>query len=100
MRKEKIITRTFTIYDIEILGFNTDTSEQQTKHFSMTRKFSDVKKLIEFIRKSEEKNNSSFVPVKVLFVTQKNELRGMTESHFMEESTILPPRINTNDKNN
>jgi len=100
MRKDKLVTRTFTIFDAEVLGFDTETSEKEIKHFTYTKKFNDEKKLIDFVRKSEEKNNSSFVPVKVLSISKKNELRGMTETHFIEESEILPERVQKNTENN
>lgn len=100
MRKERLVTRTFTIYDAEVLGFDTETSEKEIKHFNFTKKFSDKKKLVDFIRKSEEKNNSSFVPVKVISISTKNELRGMTETHFIEESKIIPDRAQKNTENN
>lgn len=100
MRKEKLVTRTFTIYDAEVLGFNTETSEKEIKHINFTKKFNDEKKMIDSIRKTEEKNNSSFVPVKVLSIAEKSELRGMTESHFIDESEILPDRIQKNSENN
>lgn len=100
MRKEKLVTRTFKYYDSEILGYNTETSNTETKHFVTTRKFKEVKNLIDVFRKQEEMSGSTFVPVKVLSTVEKTELRGMTESKFINDSDVIPERTTKSAKNN
>ena len=97
MRKEKFITRRITWYEVEMLGFNIDTSEAENRKFHVPSKFKDEKKMKDYISKTNSDEN--FTPVKILDIAEMSELRGMSESKFIENSIPIESRYNANEKN-
>lgn len=97
MRKEKLVTRSFTYKWATVLGFNNETSDTEKKQFPVPTKLDD-KKVLDYVRKVLLKDDdSTFVPVKLLDVEFKTELRGMNESTFLANSHIIPNRFNANE---
>lgn len=92
MRKEKVYTRSFTTKMAEVLGFNPETSETETKVFPVSKSIDDAK-ILDFIRKNLV-DEDTFVPVKLLSVDVKTEIRGIKESVFYTNSFPMESRHN------
>ena len=97
MRKEPIFTRSFTTKSAEVLGFNPVTSETETDTFNVPKKIDDDK-IIDYLRNNivDEK---VFVPVKLLSVDIKTEIRGIKESVFYTNSFPMESRHNATNAN-
>lgn len=96
MRKEKLVTRSIEWKEVEVLGFNIETSSAENRVFTVPAKIKDENKVKEYIAKHN--NDENFTPVKVLEITLKSELRGMPESTFIANSFPIENRHNANEK--
>ena len=86
MRKEKVITRTFTSLSVKVMGLD----EKNNVAVEVQRiPVMEEKKILAYLL-----NNAApdFTPCKVVSVDTIEELRGMTESTFLANSFPLPPR--------
>lgn len=98
MRKEKLVTRNFDRKFVNVLGYNTETSETETRKFEIPTKLADEKKIMKHITNLLESDGiTDYVPVKILETEHKPELRAMPESKFIENSYIIANRNNANE---
>ena len=92
MRKEKVYTRSFTTKKAEVLGFNPAETETVTETFTVPSNLED-EKILEYLRKHVV-DEKVFVPVKLLSVDVKTEIRGIKESVFYTNSFPMESRHN------
>ena len=96
MRKEKLITRSIEWTEVEMLGFNIETSAAENRVFTVPANIKDENKIKDYVAKHNDDEN--FTPVKVLDIVHKSELRGMPESVFIANSHPIENRHNANEK--
>lgn len=89
MKKEKLVTRTFTLTDCEVMTVDTTTAEvTETVHTFVGSLTTDLA-----TKKAKELLENDIVKVvKVTLLCEYDELRGMTETAFYDNSVLLPPR--------
>lgn len=90
MKKEKMITRTFTRTHFDMMSVNTTTCEVSVTDEIMDSVFktdNDLLKHCQSIYNSEETT-----VVKCTITNTEDVLIGLSESDFLKYGTILPPR--------
>lgn len=89
MKKEKLVTRTFTLTDCEVMIVNTITAEvSKVPHTFVGSLTTDTA-----TKKAKDLLETDTVKVvNVTLLAEYEELRGMTESAFYTNSVLLPPR--------
>ena len=85
MRKEKMITRTITVTEVEIMTFNLDTNEVITLNESYIGDLSD--KEIEKRFAIDYNNSAKFL--KLINAEKTSKLYGITEKDFLEYAVEL-----------
>lgn len=85
MRKEKLITRTITVTEANIMAFNLDTNEVISLNESYIGDLSD--KEIEKIFTIDYNNSAKFL--KLVNVEKASKLYGITEKDFLEYAVEL-----------
>lgn len=85
MRKEKMITRTITTTNAEIMAFNLDTNEVITLNESYIGDLSD--KDIEKYFAIDYNNSAKFL--KLINAEKSSKLYGITEKDFLENAVDL-----------
>lgn len=89
MRKEKLVTRTFALTDIDAMTVDVNTAEVKSIDITLVGSMtSDValKKAKELIE------TDTLKVVNVTVLAEYTELRGMTDQQFYEASQLLPDR--------
>lgn len=90
-KKEKMITRTFTIANADVLICIPSTAETITREYRIGCEPNESPdKILKRIKAMDE--NSNFVIVAIRELTYEEQLVGMPESKFLEYGTVLPPR--------
>ena len=90
MRKEKMVTRTFKESEVNVMAIDlTDNNNLFNMVDTFNGFLNNDEALIAF-RTRWETNNLKIVAVNT--VEHREVLRGMTESAFLANSVILPPR--------
>lgn len=90
MKKEKMITRTFTRTHFEMMTVNTTTCE-----VSITEEIMDVvfKSDADLLKHCQSiYNNDENSVVKCTITSTEDVLIGLSESDFLKYGTVLPPR--------
>lgn len=87
--KQKLITRTITTTDVEILCVNTETAEVSKQIFAVSGEQTDEDVILTEVK---AKNPGVIVPVKVLNTFVRSALYGITEEEFLHYATALPDR--------
>lgn len=85
MRKEKMITRTITVTNAEIMAFNLDTNEVITLNESYIGDLSDVEIEKRFI--ADYDNSAKFL--KLVNAEKSSKLYGITEKDFLHHAVEL-----------
>ena len=85
MRKEKMITRTITVTNAEIMGFNLDTNEVITLNESYIGDLSDGE--IEKRFSDDYDNSAKFL--KLVNAEKSSKLYGITEKDFLQYAVEL-----------
>jgi len=89
MRKEKLVTRTFELTQVDVMMCNTVTAE--ISHvYPVYVGTMDNDKALKVARANIEDDIVKVVTATV--IDTRTELRGMTESQFYDNSVLLPPR--------
>lgn len=90
MKKEKMITRTFTRTNLEVMQVNTSTCEVAVKGITLDFEFKSEDDALKHCKSLYE--NSDIKVVKVEITTTEDVLIGMTLSDFYKYGQVLPPR--------
>lgn len=85
--KARLVTRTFTTTYATVLCLDTESGEPCNREVPLAGAFDDDAKLLKACKKAVE--TEALIAVKVVHVTEKNELRGMTVQQFLESSTVI-----------
>lgn len=89
MRKEKMVTRTVTKTNCEIMCLNIDSAEVIVKNFTVSGKYDNENDLLKTCQELFETDNFKLVHVSGF---SEEVLLGMPESKFIELADVLPPR--------
>lgn len=91
MKKEKMVTRTFKLYEVTVLAVDTDTAEVHNETVNVTRLSGKEEKDLKFIQPLLSNENSK--AVKIVNVETKEEVYGMSELDFIASAKIItrPP---------
>jgi hypothetical protein len=90
MRKEKMVTRTVTKTNCEIMCMDIIKAEVVVKDFTIGGKFDSEDELLKTYQKLFD--TDTFKLVKVTDFSEEEVLLGMPESKFIELADVLPPR--------
>lgn len=89
MKKEKLVTRTFDLTEVDLLLCNTTTAELY-HHYPVYIGTLDEKQALARARKELEDDTVKVVTATI--TDTRTELRGMSESQFYDNSVLLPAR--------
>ena len=90
MKKEKLITRTFVITQATVLSLNVETAEPSTTVYEMPGLYKTDEALLQAVKELHDTDKDKAVAVTAK--TEIEELRGITESAFLANSSVLPAR--------
>lgn len=92
MARERMVTRTVEVREVEALCFDTEAMKPQNAIVPITGK-PDASKLDKLVREALE--TETFKVVKILNVKTSEVLYGMPEAEFIKLARVLPPRAVT-----
>lgn len=90
MRKEKMVTRTVTKTNCEIMCMDITNAQVVVKDFTISGKFNSENELLKECQRLFD--TDTFKLVKVSDFSEEEVLLGMSESKFIELADVLPPR--------
>lgn len=90
MKKEKMVTRTVTKTNCEIMCMDITNAQVIVKDFTIGGKFDSENELLKTCQKLFD--TDVFKLVKVTDYSEEEVLLGMPESKFIEYAEVLPPR--------
>lgn len=90
MRKEKMVTRTVTKTNCEIMCMDITNAQVIVKDFTICGKFDTENELLKRCQKLFD--TDTFKLVKISDYSEEEVLLGMPESKFIELAEVLPPR--------
>lgn len=90
MRKEKMVTRTVTKTNCEIMCMDIVNAQVIVKDFTIGGKFDSENELLKTCQNLFD--TDTFKLVKVSDYSEEEVLLGMPESKFIELAEVLPPR--------
>ena len=95
MARERMVTRTIEVREVEALCFDTEKMTPEKAIIPITGK-PDETKLEKIVRDAIE--TDTFKLVKIVNVKLSEVLYGMPESEFIKLAKVLPPRVATTEK--
>ena len=90
MARERMVTRTVSVSNVEVMCLDVTTAEVQVKHYKMNGEYTDFATALKAVKKVHE--TDSFKCVNVMAITMEEVLYGMTELEFIRMAKVLPPR--------
>ena len=90
MRKEKMVTRTVTKTNCEIMCVNVDSAEVIVKNFTVSGKYDNENDLLKTCQCLFESDNIKLVHISEF--SEEEVLLGMPESKFIELAEVSPQR--------
>lgn len=90
MRKEKMVTRTVTKTNCEIMCVNINSAEVIVKNFTVYGKYDNENDILKICQELFETDN--FKLVHLSDFSEEEVLLGMPESKFIELAEVLSPR--------
>lgn len=90
MKKEKLITRTFVITQATVMALNIETAEPSTETYDMPGLYKTDEALLKAVKELYDTDTEKVVTI--TSKTEIEELRGITESVFLQYSIVLPAR--------
>ena len=90
MRKEKMVTRTVTKTNCEIMCVNVESAEVIVKNFTVSGKYDNENDLLKTCQNLFETDSLKLVHISEF--SEEEVLLGMPESKFIELAEVLPPR--------
>ena len=89
MSRERMVTRTITITNVEVMALDVINAEVIKTEFELNGEYNEESAL-KHIKKNCETDTLKYVHVEN--ITTKEVLYGMSEYDFMRHAKILPPR--------
>lgn len=90
MARERMVTRTVNLTVAEVMTVNTTTAEVQTVTVEVSGGLSTDKEIMRAVKAAHETEDVKCV--KLMNVSVKEVLYGMTEAEFIRLAKVLPPR--------
>ena len=90
MARERMVTRTVMIVEVEVMTVNTLTAEVKNLIVEIPGGITEEKSILKAVKKAHE--TSHLKCVAVVRSNIKEQLYGMPESEFIRLAKILPPR--------
>ena len=90
MRKEKMVTRTVTKTNCEVMCVNVESAQVIVKNFTVSGKYDNENDLLKTCKDLFE--SDIFKLVHISEFSEEEVLLGMPESKFIELAEVLPPR--------
>lgn len=90
MARERMVTRTVNLTVAEVMTVNTTTAEVLTVTVEVSGGLSTDKEIFKAVKAAHETDDVKCV--KVMSVTAKEVLYGMSEAEFIRLAKVLPPR--------
>jgi hypothetical protein len=90
MKKEKLITRTFVITQATVMALNIETAEPSTETYEMLGIYKTDEELLKAVKELYDTDTEKVVAITAK--TEIEELRGISESLFLQHSIVLPAR--------
>lgn len=90
MKKEKLITRTFVITQATVMVLNIETAEPSTETYEMLGIYKTDEELLKVVKELYDTDTEKVVAI--TSKTELEELRGISESLFLQHSIVLPAR--------
>lgn len=90
MKKEKLITRTFVITQATVMSLNIETAEPSTETYEMPGIYKTDEELLKAVKELYDTDTEKVVTI--TSKTEIEELRGISESLFLQHSSVLPAR--------
>lgn len=90
MARERMVTRTVTVSNVEVMCLDVVTADVRTMNYKMNGEFTDYAAAIKAVKKIHE--TDTFKCVSVLSITMEEVLYGMSELDFIRLAKVLPPR--------
>lgn len=90
MKKEKLITRTFVITQATVMTLNIETAEPSTETYEMPGIYKTDEELLKAVKELYDTETEKVVAITAK--TEIEELRGISESLFLQHSIVLPAR--------
>lgn len=89
MGRERMITRTIKIADVDVMTIDTTTAEVAIKSYT-TEPQENEEKYLKVLRKEFETDNFKLVKIEEVQIFE--ELYGLSEKEFIQHAKILPNR--------
>ena len=96
MARERMVTRTVTVSNIEVMCLDVVTAEVQVKNVKVNGEFTEFDKALKSVKKVYE--TETFKCVSVMAITTEEVLYGMSELEFIRMAKVLPPRTSTTEE--
>ena len=96
MARERMVTRTVNVSEVDVMTVNTVTAEVRTITVEIGGGLTLEKDIMKAVKKTHE--TSTVKCVAITSVKQKEILYGMPESDFIKLAKILPPRSKNTDE--
>ena len=90
MARERMVTRTVSVSNVEVMCLDVTTAEVQVRHFKMNGEYTDFNTALKAVKKVHE--TDTFKCVSVMTITMEEVLYGMYELEFIRLAKVLPPR--------
>lgn len=90
MARERMVTRTVNVTEVEAICMEIVTVETQIKTLELSGTYKDQKDMLKALKKAYE--TDTFKVVAIQTVNEKEILYGMPEIEFIKLAKVLPPR--------
>lgn len=90
MARERMVTRTVSVSNVQVMCLDTITAEVQVHNYKMNGEYTDFNQAIKAVKKVHE--TDTFKCVSVMSITMEEVLYGMSELDFIRLAKVLPPR--------
>jgi hypothetical protein len=91
MAREKMVTRTVDITEVEVMVCNVESCEVQIVTYKLTGIFKNTEDIMKKLRKEYETDSLKMVAIQNTSIFEV--LYGMTELEFIKLAKVLPPRV-------
>lgn len=96
MARERMVTRTVMVTEVEVMTLNITTAEVQILTYEMSGLYTEQNALLKALKKQYETDEVKCVAIQS--INEKELLYGMKEIDFIRQATILPPRTKADEQ--
>lgn len=90
MARERMVTRTVSVSNVEVMCVDTTTAEVEVHNYKLNGEYTDMASALKAVKKAYE--TDTFKCVTVMAITMEEVLYGMSELDFIRMAKVLPPR--------